>query len=269
MKILKVFTAFIFAFLFIFQGAFAYVNVNGYFRSDGTYVRPHVRSNPNGLKFDNYGWTPSQGLYNDTYGTRDEYWDTPTYLTDPDYYEGKTLYELGTGSSSTYTNNITSTTQCVDTVNGYLGSDNICYCNIGYEWSDMLYKCVESSNSGCPENSYLYADDNCYCNSGYYWDDDLYACAELNYLDDDEWFDDFMIRLKESIGDLKEGSNDVSKYWFNKAGESILDLIDRISADQDSYYHGDGSIKLNKNKINSFMNDIGRSLSLGTIREDF
>lgn len=31
------------------------VNVKGYYRKDGTYVRPHVRSSPNQYKYDNYG----------------------------------------------------------------------------------------------------------------------------------------------------------------------------------------------------------------------
>lgn len=73
----------------------AYVTVKGYYRKDGTYVAPHVRSEPNGLKYDNYGYTPSQGLYNPTYGTKGAAWDTPTYITDPDYYEGKALYQAG------------------------------------------------------------------------------------------------------------------------------------------------------------------------------
>ena len=54
----------------------AYVNVKGYTKKDGTYVAPYVRSNPNGLKSDNYGYTPSQGTYNKTYGTRGSSWDT-------------------------------------------------------------------------------------------------------------------------------------------------------------------------------------------------
>ena len=29
--------------------------VRGYYRSDGTYVRPHYRSNPDGIKWNNYG----------------------------------------------------------------------------------------------------------------------------------------------------------------------------------------------------------------------
>jgi len=97
-KLRKISTIFITVFVvvvFIFSAinADAYVSVKGYYRSNGTYVAPHVRSNPNGLKYDNYGYTPSQGLYNDTYGTRGTDWDTPTYVTDPDYYEGKAIYE--------------------------------------------------------------------------------------------------------------------------------------------------------------------------------
>ncbi len=78
------------------------MKVKGYYRKDGTYVAPHVRSNPNGLKYDNYGYTPSQGLYNDTYGTRGTTWDTPTYITDPDYYEGKTIYDSTHNTTNTY-----------------------------------------------------------------------------------------------------------------------------------------------------------------------
>lgn len=82
------------------SNAKAYVSVKGYYKSNGTYVAPHVRSDPNGLKYDNYSYTPSQGLYNKTYGTRGSTWDTPTYFTDPDYYVGKSLYESGNYSFS-------------------------------------------------------------------------------------------------------------------------------------------------------------------------
>jgi hypothetical protein len=90
--------------------AHAYVNVKGYYRSNGTYVAPHVRSNPNGLKSDNYGYTPSQGTYNKTYGTRGAEWDTPTTITDPDYFLGKALYESGkSGNVSSPSTEITPT----------------------------------------------------------------------------------------------------------------------------------------------------------------
>lgn len=76
----------------------AYVSVSGYYKTNGTYVAPYVRSNPNGLKYDNYGWKPSQGLYNSSFGTRGSSWDTPTWVTDPYYYEGKSIYQ----SNNTY-----------------------------------------------------------------------------------------------------------------------------------------------------------------------
>ena len=83
----------------------AYVSVKGYYRSNGTYVAPYVRSNPNGLKYDNYGYQPSQGLYNPSYGTKDTSWDTPTYITDPDYYIGKSIYTGNSTYSAPYSYN--------------------------------------------------------------------------------------------------------------------------------------------------------------------
>lgn len=41
--------------------------VNGYFRSDGTYVAPHYRSSPNSSRFDNYS---TQGNTNPYTGQR-------------------------------------------------------------------------------------------------------------------------------------------------------------------------------------------------------
>lgn len=73
----------------------AYVSVKGYYKKDGTYVAPYVRSNPNGLKSDNYGYTGGE-VYNSSYGTKGATWDTPTTITDPDYYEGKNYYETKT-----------------------------------------------------------------------------------------------------------------------------------------------------------------------------
>ena len=121
----------------------AYVSVKGYYRKDGTYVRPHVRSNPNGLKYDNYSWKPSDGLYNDSYGTRGSTWDTPTYITDPDYYEGKRLYESGQSGSS-YTPSSGSGSTYAPSYGSY------------------------SSGTTCPANStYSYVSKNCQCNYGY------------------------------------------------------------------------------------------------------
>lgn len=41
--------------LYVFSlGCFSQVKVKGYVKKDGTYVSPHVRSNPDGYKYNNY-----------------------------------------------------------------------------------------------------------------------------------------------------------------------------------------------------------------------
>ncbi|MCA9358786.1 hypothetical protein KC926_01115 [Candidatus Kaiserbacteria bacterium] len=164
----------------------AYVSVNGYFRADGTYVAPYVRSNPNGLKYDNYGWTPSQGLYNPTYGTRGAAWDTPTWITDPYYYEGKSLYEsnhASVGSINTYsaptlpsytypsgaTKSHTKSSVSVpkNASLNYSGTD--WYCDTGYKTKyDDNYKKVGCTKIKVPTNAHLSTFSNdWYCDTGY------------------------------------------------------------------------------------------------------
>jgi hypothetical protein len=140
----------------------AVVSVKGYYRSNGTYVAPYVKSNPNGLKYDNYSYTPSQGLYNQTYGTRGTYWDTPTYLTDPDYYLGKSIYD--SGNTSVY---YPTTPSCP--TNSYYDGISSCKCNYGYVSSGG--SCV-SGNSMCwaqtgYSSSYDSTTNSCKCDYGY------------------------------------------------------------------------------------------------------
>lgn len=42
-------------------------HVNGYYRSDGTYVEPYTRSEPNAYRWDNKSYTPNQPSYNSSY----------------------------------------------------------------------------------------------------------------------------------------------------------------------------------------------------------
>ncbi len=74
---------------------YAYTSVRGYYRSNGTYVQPYVRSSPNALKYDNYGYTGGSRYNNSYYGSGRSYssnWYQPSYTTDPSYYTGKSLY---------------------------------------------------------------------------------------------------------------------------------------------------------------------------------
>ena len=198
----------------------AYVSVQGYFKSNGTYVAPYVRSNPNGLKYDNYSWTPSQGLYNTSYGTKGSYWDTPTYITDPNYYVGKSIYEsnnsktspsikvptnatldyYGTGwtCNKGYTKNYT-TSNCdkviipANATLDYLGTSWTC--NSGYKKNYSTNKCDKVA---IPANAHLsYLGDDWYCDSGYKENYTTKKCdkviipanAHLSYSGDD-WYCD-------------------------------------------------------------------------------
>jgi hypothetical protein len=59
------------------QEASAQVNVRGYVRSDGTYVAPHYRSNPDGNFYNNWSTYPNINPYTGRMGTR----VTPPYST--------------------------------------------------------------------------------------------------------------------------------------------------------------------------------------------
>ncbi|MDO8259930.1 MAG: hypothetical protein Q7T50_00340 [Candidatus Magasanikbacteria bacterium] len=70
------------------------VYVNGYYRSNGTYVQPYYRSAPNGLRYDNYSYKPNQPRYNSSYYSccRSSNWYTPSYTWQNDYYSGYNSY---------------------------------------------------------------------------------------------------------------------------------------------------------------------------------
>ena len=78
----------IFTLLFASNSFSKDVYIDGYYRGDGTYVRPHVRSSPNSSRSDNYG--PSRNdsqLMNPR--SRDNDGDgTPNYLDNDDDNDG-------------------------------------------------------------------------------------------------------------------------------------------------------------------------------------
>jgi hypothetical protein len=78
-----------------FQHATADVYVNGYFKSNGTYVAPHYRSNADGNFYNNWSTYPNVNPYTGQTGTKltpsyspsyRSYYSTPTYT--PTYYRG-------------------------------------------------------------------------------------------------------------------------------------------------------------------------------------
>ena len=52
------------------------VRVNGYYRKDGTYVRPHYRSSPDGNPYNNYSYPGNVNPYTGKVATG----NTSTYL---------------------------------------------------------------------------------------------------------------------------------------------------------------------------------------------
>ncbi|MEY4440920.1 MAG: hypothetical protein RLY49_546 [Candidatus Parcubacteria bacterium] len=171
MKLKNIFTTIFVLFLLLIPTFFAeaYVSVKGYYRN-GTYVAPHVRSNPNGLKYDNYGYKPSQGLYNKTYGTKGIKWDTPTYITDPDYYIGKSLYDSGSAGSQVSSLENTDITSKEISIphNAYKSTySDDWYCNSGYKtiYNDSFQK-VSCEKVIAPFNAYVSGSD-WYCSNGY------------------------------------------------------------------------------------------------------
>lgn len=63
-----------FLLLLSFTLSFSQVRVRGYYRKNGTYVAPHIRSNPDGYKYNNYNYNNSTSTYS-----------TSTYLYSTDY----------------------------------------------------------------------------------------------------------------------------------------------------------------------------------------
>lgn len=61
------------------------VHVRGYVKKDGTYVAPHIRSNPDGIKENNYSYPKSNNSWATTpYGTTGDYYGNTNDSNDND-----------------------------------------------------------------------------------------------------------------------------------------------------------------------------------------
>ncbi len=81
MKKLAVITGLLISTVVAANPASADVYVDGYYRSNGTYVQPHYRSDPNGNSFDNWSTRGNINPYTGSRGTRDPYsgYSSPRY----------------------------------------------------------------------------------------------------------------------------------------------------------------------------------------------
>lgn len=82
---MKTLLALIVAFTLFSTVALADEYVNGYYRSNGTYVQPYVRSSPNDTVTDNYSFKGNVNPYTGAVGTNTYSHDeTSPYYTGPD-----------------------------------------------------------------------------------------------------------------------------------------------------------------------------------------
>lgn len=128
------------------------VYVNGYYKSNGTYVQPYERTAPDGNPYNNYSYP---GNYNPNTGQITG-GDPTTYLNN---YYGTNTYSSGYTGISTPT--------CPS--NSYYDGISSCKCNYGYLVSGG--SCV-SANSLCWQqvgysSSYDSISNTCKCDSGY------------------------------------------------------------------------------------------------------
>ena len=70
----------LFSILLFTNVAQADVYVDGYYRSNGTYVQPHYRSSPNSTVYDNYSTQGNVNPYTGAYGTK-----SPSYYNYHNY----------------------------------------------------------------------------------------------------------------------------------------------------------------------------------------
>jgi hypothetical protein len=62
------------------------VKVNGYYRSNGTYVQPHYRTTPNNTVYDNWSTRPNVNPYTGQTGTKNYYNSNNSYNNSNYYY---------------------------------------------------------------------------------------------------------------------------------------------------------------------------------------
>ena len=102
---------------FIGYAGFSQVNVRGYFRSDGTYVKPHVRTAPDSNPYNNYSYPGNYNPNTGSYSTGNastylkNYYKTDSYNYKPS--SGYTNYNYNYSNSNllkNYTNKLKSNT---------------------------------------------------------------------------------------------------------------------------------------------------------------
>ena len=86
----------LFCLFFVPLICYSQVHVRGYYRKDGTYVRPHVRSNPDGNPYNNWSFPGNVNPYTGKQATG----NPDTYLKN--YYKDRSASSSDECKESTY-----------------------------------------------------------------------------------------------------------------------------------------------------------------------
>lgn len=144
------------------------VHVNGYYRSNGTYVNGYERTAPDGNPYNNYSYP---GNYNPNTGSITG-GNPDTYLNN--YYN----------NSSSYSSPYVPTTPTCPFMSTYDSVSSSCQCMSGYV-VDSTGSCT-SGNIVCHQkygygSSYNYSDKTCSCDAGYKFDSTGQCVSQLTY----------------------------------------------------------------------------------------
>lgn len=135
--------------------AFAVVHVNGYYRKNGTYVAPHYRSDPDGIKSNNWSYPGNTNPYTGVTAG-----GTASGGGSVNYNSTGSVQTLASPSPDTI-----DLTKCWPSI-GEFGYWKFINNNLVYFIdSNCKYKDLQK-NITCPANSTL-KDSACFCNSGY------------------------------------------------------------------------------------------------------
>jgi hypothetical protein len=192
---------------FLFQASVvSAVHVNGYYRSNGTYVNSYERTAPDGNPYNNYSYP---GNYNPNTGRitggssatyLNNYYDTSSYSSSYSYpstptcplnayYDGISSCKCNYGYVASGSSCVSGNSMCWDEL-GYSSSydslENTCKCDYGYVIGSSG-QCV-SGTSYCSNqigvmSRYNTSSKKCECMSGYQYDGSscVYKASNYNY----------------------------------------------------------------------------------------
>lgn len=170
--------------LAVFNFADAAVHVKGYFRSNGTYVQPYYRSNPDSNPYNNWSFPGNTNPYTgkvapgnpDTYlknyynksdtGSSLELppvvYPSPSPIVSPpiniplNAYQVSSSWACNDGYVNRNNNCISYTEDCINyfgvNIYGTKGnnSNSLCYCSVGFKWNDSHTACINNTPTPTP-----------------------------------------------------------------------------------------------------------------------